>query len=198
MTPRESLEVKERILQSAQCAFAQHGFDGATVRQIAEQSNTNQALISYHFGGKEQLFFALFECDFPRFSPFEEGDHAVDVLADVVRKMVNFKWSHPELAKMMHQEMSMQTCRAGKLKDFFEPLWQRVSKTLQVGKLAGDFDFEDAQTTLGCVMSVLIFPRELTVCAAAKEADAACMNQAIKSSQDFVLRAIGYKPSTGI
>lgn len=52
---------KLRILQSAKSLFASHGFDRTTVRQICEDADVNIALVSYHFGGKEKVFQALFE-----------------------------------------------------------------------------------------------------------------------------------------
>jgi AcrR family transcriptional regulator len=48
------------ILQKAEDLFADKGFDGATVRDIAEAAGVNVAMISYYFGSKEKLMESLF------------------------------------------------------------------------------------------------------------------------------------------
>jgi AcrR family transcriptional regulator len=50
----------ERILNAAECLFAQHGFDGATMRQITEKAGVNLAAINYHFDTKEKLYAETF------------------------------------------------------------------------------------------------------------------------------------------
>lgn len=47
------------ILQVAERLFAEEGFDGTSVRDIAKQANINVAMISYYFGSKEKMLEAL-------------------------------------------------------------------------------------------------------------------------------------------
>ena len=49
------------LIDAATRVFAQYGFDGATSRRLAAEAGVNQALISYHFGGKLGLYHAVFE-----------------------------------------------------------------------------------------------------------------------------------------
>ncbi|MEV6971293.1 TetR family transcriptional regulator [Hamadaea sp. NPDC051192] len=51
-----SPDTREAILASARQAFAERGFDGATVRQIAAGAEVDPALVHHYFGSKEQLF----------------------------------------------------------------------------------------------------------------------------------------------
>ena len=58
-TPSDSpTEVRERILDAAQQAFAEKGFDGATTRQIASKANVPLGLLRYYFGDKLKLWQA--------------------------------------------------------------------------------------------------------------------------------------------
>jgi TetR/AcrR family transcriptional regulator len=50
---------KERILRAAQAVFAQKGFDGARVDEIARAAGVNKALIYYYFKSKEEILHAL-------------------------------------------------------------------------------------------------------------------------------------------
>jgi AcrR family transcriptional regulator len=53
-------EKQIQILAKAEELFAQNGYDGTTVRDIAQAANVNLAMISYYFGSKEKLIEYLF------------------------------------------------------------------------------------------------------------------------------------------
>jgi AcrR family transcriptional regulator len=50
---------RERILDAALDLFAERGLTGTTVRDIATRAKVNVAAISYHFGGKDELYRAV-------------------------------------------------------------------------------------------------------------------------------------------
>jgi AcrR family transcriptional regulator len=50
-----------QLLDSAELLFSQRGFDGTSVRDIAEAAGINTAMISYYFGSKEKLMEEIFE-----------------------------------------------------------------------------------------------------------------------------------------
>ena len=52
---------RQALLEAALEEFARHSYYGANNRDIAARANANQALIGYHFGGKEGLYLAVFE-----------------------------------------------------------------------------------------------------------------------------------------
>lgn len=49
------------LLEAATRVFGRDGFHAATTKAIAHEAGANQALISYHFGGKEGLYTAVVE-----------------------------------------------------------------------------------------------------------------------------------------
>ncbi len=57
--PPASDTTRKRLLSAALGQFGEHGYDGASIRDIARAAGTNVALVSYHFGGKEQLYHEL-------------------------------------------------------------------------------------------------------------------------------------------
>lgn len=55
---------RERIVAAARIAFAEAGFDGATIRGIARTAGVDPALVHHYFGTKEQLFVASMQLPF--------------------------------------------------------------------------------------------------------------------------------------
>ena len=53
-------EKQVQLIQAAEKLFADKGFDGTSVRDIAETAGMNLAMISYYFGSKEKLMEAMF------------------------------------------------------------------------------------------------------------------------------------------
>ena len=59
---KASLSTKQlQLLDSVELLFSQKGFDGTSVRDIAEAAGINTAMISYYFGSKEKLMEEIFE-----------------------------------------------------------------------------------------------------------------------------------------
>lgn len=56
-------DTRESILKAARDAFADRGFDAASIRGIATSAGVDPALVHHYFGTKEQLFKACM--DFP-------------------------------------------------------------------------------------------------------------------------------------
>lgn len=52
---------RELLLDTAERLFAEHGFEGTSIRMLAKESGVNVAMVSYYFGSKEKLFEALVE-----------------------------------------------------------------------------------------------------------------------------------------
>ncbi|WP_445148638.1 TetR/AcrR family transcriptional regulator [Baekduia sp. Peel2402] len=52
---------REQILAAARELFAEHGFEGTTLRAVAKRAGVDGALPSYHFGSKGDLFAATLE-----------------------------------------------------------------------------------------------------------------------------------------
>lgn len=53
---------RQALLDAAGPLFAQKGFDGASIRAIAEHAKANIAAVNYHFGSKENLYLQALKC----------------------------------------------------------------------------------------------------------------------------------------
>ena len=65
---------RDVVLDAARQAFAERGFDGATIRTIATAAGVDPALVHHYFGSKDQLFLAAIE------APADPADLLPEVL----------------------------------------------------------------------------------------------------------------------
>ncbi|WP_224386504.1 TetR family transcriptional regulator [Pseudonocardia sp. ICBG1293] len=54
-------DTRAGLLAAARTEFADRGFEGATVRRIAERAEVDPAMVNHWFGGKEKLFLAALD-----------------------------------------------------------------------------------------------------------------------------------------
>lgn len=107
---RQKAETRGRILQAALNAFAERGFEGASVRDIAEVAGVNHGLIKYHFKDKDRLWKAAVDFLFMRLNeevatPEEEQSLSPRKrLYKWVQRYVRYCAKHPEHARIMVQE----------------------------------------------------------------------------------------------
>lgn len=125
------LDAQHRLIEAAQEEFAEHGFDGATIREICRKANANVASINYYFGGKEGLYIEAVkqahQCaarmdQFPLPVP---GAPPVEKLRLFIREMVARMHApaSPKAMKLMMREMADPGMAANVVvKEFIQPL----------------------------------------------------------------------------
>jgi AcrR family transcriptional regulator len=98
---------REQLLEAAARVFARHGFNGASVPQIAEAAGVSTGAIYSNFSGKEELFLAMMErvaiqgAD-RRASVIAEGDEPRDrLLARMARDWVDTVDHDPDTVLLM-------------------------------------------------------------------------------------------------
>jgi len=53
-------DIQTNIMERAEAQFAEKGYEGTSVRDIADRADINPAVIYYHFKSKEQLYKTIF------------------------------------------------------------------------------------------------------------------------------------------
>lgn len=96
------------LLQAAARAFAEQGFEGATLRGIAAAAGVDPALISYRYGGKAALWQAVIE-DFAEevFAALRCAGAASgpqDRLTALVDALCRLSCRRPDIARLMVRE----------------------------------------------------------------------------------------------
>src|SRR5438093_10487526 len=64
MTPAGARATKDRLLTAAAALFAEHGFHGTKIRDIAARARVNVAAGNYHYGSKKALYLAVLRAQF--------------------------------------------------------------------------------------------------------------------------------------
>jgi TetR/AcrR family transcriptional regulator, regulator of cefoperazone and chloramphenicol sensitivity len=55
------VQTRERLLEAAEVLFSQRGYAGTSVRDVTAEAGCNVAAVTYHFGGKRNLYIEMFE-----------------------------------------------------------------------------------------------------------------------------------------
>src|SRR5438445_6914359 len=64
MTPAGARATKDRLLTAAAALFAEHGFHGTKIRDIAARARVNVAAGNYHYGSKKALYLSVLRAQF--------------------------------------------------------------------------------------------------------------------------------------
>ncbi|WP_338868056.1 TetR/AcrR family transcriptional regulator [Spirosoma sp. SC4-14] len=55
-----ALDAETKIKEAARRVFLEKGFEGATIRQIADEAGVNLAMVNYYFRSKDELFKSIY------------------------------------------------------------------------------------------------------------------------------------------
>lgn len=98
------------LIEAGRELFAEHGYDGASVRAITTRAGANLGAITYHFESKRALYEAVLESCLAPFaetvvSAAERSGTALDRIESVVRAYFAFLADNPDLPKFMMREL---------------------------------------------------------------------------------------------
>ncbi len=76
---------RRQILDGARTCFARHGYEGATVRRLEEETGLSRGAIFHHFRDKDALFLAAAEDDAAEMAQVVAEHGLVQVMRDLLR-----------------------------------------------------------------------------------------------------------------
>jgi AcrR family transcriptional regulator len=188
-------DIKIRILLAAKKLFAKNGFEKTTVRQICEEAGANIALVSYHFGGKENMFGALFENFFPndQIAEIDPSLNPVEGVRLLIREVTRFRYSDYELISIIQQEIIMNTDRIQKIRKHVMPMWKLLRFWLKQGKEQGLFHFRSLDTALMSIIGALLFHRHTDYWAILLEEEHPSLETMSEDLTAFIMGGLHYK-----
>ena len=115
MSPQKTSDAADvgnrtRLLQAATDAFAEQGFEGASLRAIADSAGVSFQLITYYFGSKEALWIATVEYLFERYLEtgkglgFTTSGNIYEQFHNHLRLLLTDAQQRPQLRKIWIQE----------------------------------------------------------------------------------------------
>ena len=142
-------ESRAAILHAAAREFAEFGIDGARTDAIAREARVNKALLYYYFEDKETLYSAVLDEAFSglKETVFRVLDSDLPSREKVIAYVGNyfdFVASNQMYPRLMQREM--MRAREGSshhldrlVKNYFQPVFARVSELLRKGIAEGEF-----------------------------------------------------------
>ena len=102
---------KEHIINKAIELFAEKGFEGTSIRDLAAKAEVNVAMVNYYFGSKEKLFEAMVELKAAYLKGVIEEvskDNSlteIQKLDRIIESYVNKMFSNRLFHRIIHQEL---------------------------------------------------------------------------------------------
>ncbi len=166
---KEKSDSRQALLDAGKKIFAVKGFEGATVKDLADAADVNVSLVSYYFGGKDGLYR---EClvDFAEervqtivriLKPASTHDEFKTRITMFGEEMIEVHLREPELCCIIHRDIQMlapavvEIFRGG----FFKIFMTLVTflKHAEKSKLIGEMKDPEVSTSLvfGSLMNIL-------------------------------------------
>jgi AcrR family transcriptional regulator len=144
---RDAQRTRNDILDVARREFADRGYSGARVDDIAASTRTTKRMIYYYFGGKEQLFEAVLEQAYSEIRAAEQDvqiDHLDPVAA--IRRLAEITFdhhdTHPDFIKLVRIEnihRAEHISRSAAIVNVNSPAIELITKILARGHADGVF-----------------------------------------------------------
>ncbi len=132
---------REKILRAAREAFAERGYDGVSVDEIARRAGVKKALIYYYFPSKEVLFEevwnqAIDELEDHLFREVSNESGYMRKIKRFLRAYINFVTSKKVLSRVIEMERAsvMKEERWKPLKERYDSFLSKVANLIEEGK----------------------------------------------------------------
>jgi AcrR family transcriptional regulator len=147
---RERDEVRERILDAARELFVECGFEGVTMRKVAERIEYSPTTIYIHFADKETLFRELCGADFAQLAA---AFQKLAVIADPLERLracaleyIQFAVDHPNQYRLMFltpnptspREEDISERKGNPNEDAYAFLYAIVTSAIEAGLFRSD------------------------------------------------------------
>ncbi len=123
---RKGERTAERILDAAEQSFAERGFEGTTLRDVASRVGLRTPSLYNHFAGKESLYAAVLERGIGPVLEALTGDEATRDSEQVIRTVMALLEQRPSLPRLiLHETLSGGQRLTPMLRDWIAPTFAR-------------------------------------------------------------------------
>jgi TetR/AcrR family transcriptional regulator len=145
---RRPTDTRDRVLQVAQALFAERGYRGTSLRDIAKRIGIKAPSLLHHFPSKQQLYLAVLD---KMFESLEDAANAIawgresrqERMRQAVGDTIDFIASHPDFVRIMWKEMADESGVGRQvLKRRLPPLFSTAVNFIFRGQRDGEFRTE--------------------------------------------------------
>jgi AcrR family transcriptional regulator len=144
---RDAERTRADILAVATREFADQGYAGARINEIAAKTSTTKRMIYYYFGGKEGLYIAVLEQAYSRIRALEQRvdvEHLdpVEAIRELAGLTFDHHEAHPEFIRLVSIEnihRAEHIARSAVLSGLATPALDVLGAILRRGHEAGLF-----------------------------------------------------------
>ncbi len=157
------MDKKEHIINVSLELFGEKGFEGTSIRDIAEKGQVNVAMVSYYFGSKEKLFEAIVEHKASYMRGFLENLETdktkteIEKMDAIVEGYVNRLLSQSIFHRVLHQELLMkqrENMHANIIAVFVRNT-QRIRDIIEAGIRKKQFRKVDPELTMASLIGTI-------------------------------------------
>ena len=142
---RRPTDTRDRVLQVAQVLFAERGYRGTSLRDIAKRIGIKAPSLLHHFPSKQLLYLAVLD---KMFESLEDAANAIawgrenrqERMRQAVGNAIDFIAMHPDFVRIMWKEMADESGIGRQvLKRRLPPLFSTAVNFIFRGQRDGEF-----------------------------------------------------------
>lgn len=159
----QSSDTKNKILEVARVLFADLGFEGTSIREIAKAADVNVASVNYHFSNKEKLFTEILragylECSLSIREMYNQENPTLEQTLLFIFRYFQGK-SHDLVAyfkMMMSVQHSHHMTAQGSEDEFFGPPGGKIIAEAIIKEVGEEVEEEDLHWALKCLFGHVV------------------------------------------
>lgn len=149
---------RKDILEGARKCFAEHGYEGATVRRLEEETGKSRGAIFHHFEDKENLFLALAREDAARMADVVATSGLVEVMRDMLLHPERYDWllTRLEITRLLRTDPLFHARWQEHQAILDDAVRRRLQSNADAGRMRTDVPVDVLHTYLDTVMDGFI------------------------------------------
>jgi len=148
----ERLEAtRRRVLDGARRAFATHGYEGATVKRLEEETGLSRGAIFHHFPDKDALFLALAREDADQIATLVDEAGLVEAMRRLKYKDAGWLGVQLEVSRRLRTDGEFNQAWEQHLKGIARATQARLARQRDAGVVRRDIPI----TTLAAFLSLV-------------------------------------------
>ncbi len=154
---------REHIIDTALQLFAEKGFEGTSIRDIAEKATVNVAMVNYYFGTKEKLFEKIVEYKSAHTRGIldeilnNKSLTAIKKIEAVADTFIEKLFTHRIFHRLIHQELILNQREnlQCSIVNNLHPNAVIIKKIIEAGIKKGDFKKVDVELTIATLIGTI-------------------------------------------